>query len=92
MDKPHKQLVTTYPVAIKNAQSRLHIPNPIPWHAHAEYVKCPKCEIIFIVTSGYPRVDLLKALEKQHEAPTTQTTLLPLLSGRARRSVIVRGS
>jgi hypothetical protein len=68
MDKPHKQLITTYPVAIKSGQSRLYIPNPIPWHAHSEYIQCPKCDTIFIVTSGFPRVELLKTLEKQHES------------------------
>jgi hypothetical protein len=66
MDKPHKQLITTYPVAIKHGQRQVHIPNPIPWHAQSEAIKCPKCEIIYIVTSGFPRVQLLQALEKQH--------------------------
>lgn len=70
MDKPHKQLITTYPVAIRNSQSRLHIPNPIPWHAQSEYIKCPKCDAIFIVTNGFPKVELLKALEKQHDNHT----------------------
>lgn len=69
MDKPHKQLITTYPVAIKSGQTRVHIPNPIPWHAFCEYIRCPKCDTIFVVTSGFPRIELLRALENQHENP-----------------------
>jgi hypothetical protein len=66
MDKPHKQVITTYPVAIKHGQGRLHVPNPIPWHVHSEAIKCPTCETVYIVTSGFPRVELFKTLEKQH--------------------------
>jgi hypothetical protein len=66
MDKPHKQVVTTYPVAVKNSQSRLHVPDPIPWHSRCEYVKCPKCETVYIVDVEFPRVQLLSALEKHH--------------------------
>jgi hypothetical protein len=67
MDKPHKQVITSYPVAIKYGQSRLHVASPIPWHAHSEAIKCPKCETVYIVTSGFPRVELLQALEEHHE-------------------------
>ena len=66
MDKPHKQVVTTYPVAIKSGQSRLHVANPIPWHARCENMKCPDCEIVFIVTDGFPKVQFLETLKKHH--------------------------
>jgi hypothetical protein len=77
MDKPHKQVITTYPVAIKHGQGRLHVPNPIPWHAQSEAIKCPKCETVFMVTSGFPRVQLLEALEKQHKNQEEHPDLIP---------------
>jgi hypothetical protein len=67
MDKPHKQVVTTYPVALKYGQGRLHVPNPIPWHAQSETVKCPEYETLFLLTSGFPKVQFLQTLKKQHE-------------------------
>jgi hypothetical protein len=67
MDKPHLQVVTSYPVAIKYGQGRVHVPNPIPWHAQSETIKCPHCETIFVVTTGFPRVDFLNALETDHK-------------------------
>jgi len=67
MDKPHKQIVSTYPVAIKFGQARVHVQNPIPWHAKSEAVKCPKCETIFIVSEGFRRAQLLEELETQHK-------------------------
>jgi len=66
MDKPHKQVITTYPVAIKSGQSRLHVASPIPWHARCENVKCPDCETVFIVSDGFPKAQLLESLKKQH--------------------------
>jgi len=67
MDKPHLQVVTSYPVAIKYGQGRVHVPNPIPWHAQSEAIKCPHCETIFVVTAGYPRLDFLSALDMDHK-------------------------
>ena len=77
MDKPHKQVVTSYPVAIKYGQSRLHVASPIPWHAQSEYVKCPKCDVVYIVTVGYPRVELLQTLEKQHAGQKEHPDYIP---------------
>lgn len=67
METPHKEVVTTYPVAIKSAQRRVHVPNPIPWHAKSGAVQCPECETVFIVTQGFPRTRLLETLKRQHE-------------------------
>lgn len=67
MDIPHKQVITTYPVAIKSGQRRLHVPNPVPWHLKSGSIKCPQCEIVFIVTEGFPRDQFLEILKKQHE-------------------------
>ncbi len=67
MNNPHKQVLTTYPVAIKHGQGRLHIPSLIPWHAKSEAVKCPDCETVFIVTDGFPKVQFLDAVAKQHK-------------------------
>jgi len=67
MEVPHKQVVTTYPVAIRSGQRRVHVPNPIPWHAKSEAVQCSECETVFIVTEGFPKARLLEALHKHHE-------------------------
>jgi hypothetical protein len=67
MDKSHKQVITTYPIALKHGQSRLHVQSPIPWHAHSEAVKCPQCETFYILTSGFPKVQFLETLKKHHE-------------------------
>jgi hypothetical protein len=67
MDKLHKQVVTTYPVAIKSGQSRLRVASPIPWHARCENMKCPDFETVFIVTDGFPKVQFLETLNKHHE-------------------------
>jgi hypothetical protein len=34
--------MTTYPVAIKHGQGRVHVPDPIPYHVRCEHVKCPE--------------------------------------------------
>src|SRR5580692_4954223 len=67
MNKPHKRVTTTYPVAIKHGQGRVHVPDPIPWHVHNEHVQCPECDIIFILTGGFPKVQFLETLRKQHQ-------------------------
>ncbi len=77
MDKPHKQVITTYPVAIKSGQRRVHVQNPIPWNAHSEKVKCPKCETVFIVTKGFPKGQLLEELETQHKNQKTHPDFIP---------------
>jgi hypothetical protein len=77
MDKPHKQVITTYPVAIKHGQTRLHVPNPIPWHYQSEAIQCPACKTIYIVTVGFSRVELLAALGKQHADNIEHPDLIP---------------
>jgi len=77
MDKPHKQVITTYPVALKYGQSRLHVASPIPWHASSEAVKCPQCEIFYIVTSGFPRDKLFEALKEHHDKKQQHPDLIP---------------
>jgi hypothetical protein len=67
MDKPHKKVVTTYPVAIRFGQARVHVQNLMPWHANSEVVKCPKREVVFIVSEGFPEAKLLEALETHHK-------------------------
>jgi len=67
MEEPHNQVVTTYPVAIKSGQQRVHVPMPIPWHAKSETVQCSECETVFIATEGFPKTRLLESLHKQHE-------------------------
>jgi hypothetical protein len=77
MDKPHKQVRTTYPVAIKSGQGLVHVPNPIPWHATDEHVKCPRCETVFIMTEGFPKAQLLAALEAQHKEEEEHPDVIP---------------
>lgn len=67
MEKQHKQLATTSPVAIKSGQRRVHIPSPIPWHPDAGAVKCPKCDAIFVLTQGFPAEKLIQDLDAQHK-------------------------
>jgi hypothetical protein len=66
MDRQHKQVVTTYPLAIKSGQGRIHVPNPIPWHPDGGTLKCPDCETIFILTAGFPAAKLLTVLRDNH--------------------------
>lgn len=77
MDKLHKQVVTTYPVAIKFGQARVHVQNPIPWHAKSEAIQCPKCETVFIVTEGFSKPQLLAELETQHKNQETHPDVIP---------------
>lgn len=77
MDNPHKQVVTTYPVAIKFGQARVHVQNPIPWHANSQGFQCPQCETIFIVTEGFPKAQLLAALESQHKNEEIHPDVIP---------------
>jgi len=77
MDIPHKQVITTYPVALKYGQGRLHVENPIPWHARSEAVRCPECETLFIVSEGFPRVEFLETLKKQHQNRKDHPDLIP---------------
>ena len=77
VDKPHKQVVTTYPVAIRFGQARVHVQNPIPWHAQSEGVQCSKCEVIFIVTDGFPKAQLIAELEKHHKDNKTHPDVIP---------------
>lgn len=67
MNKPHKQVVTTSPVAIRQGQARLHVADEHPWHRITRIVKCPKCEVAYIATGDFPKEQLLTALEKQHQ-------------------------
>lgn len=67
MDKPHRQVVTTYPVAIKYGQGRMHVPNPIPWHAVSQTLKCPDCDVIYILTDGFSRTQFFNELKQQHQ-------------------------
>jgi hypothetical protein len=71
---PHKQLITTYPVAIKFGQGRVHLARLAePWLGDAGTVRCPnpKCETVFTVTKehnkGFPTDSLLERLEADHQ-------------------------
>jgi hypothetical protein len=77
MDKQHRQIVTTYPVAIKSGQKRVHVRNPYPWHANSEDVNCPKCGTAFIVTQGFPKAQLLEALEAQDKNHQEHPDFIP---------------
>ena len=67
MDKKHKQITTTYPVALKYGQGRVHVAHPIPWHTQCELVKCPDCEVHFILTGGFSRMQFLELVQAQHK-------------------------
>jgi hypothetical protein len=77
MDKPHKQVLTSYPVAIKSGQGHVHVRSPIPWHAKDELVKCPQCETVFIMTVGFPKAQLLAELETQHKNNEEHPDVIP---------------
>ena len=71
MDAKHKRVVTTNPIAIKNGQSRVHVPDQIPWHAFTQAVKCPECETVYVVAAdsvlGIPTAKLLEVVKEQHK-------------------------
>ena len=71
MDEPHKQVITTSPVALKAQQRRLHIADEHPWHRFTDSVKCPNCETTFILTGvetgRFPPEQVLAILKNQHE-------------------------
>jgi hypothetical protein len=68
MDKPHKQVVATSPVAIKSGQTRIHVSDSHhPWHRFVESVHCPDCETVYIVTTGFSTKQFLETLKKHHK-------------------------
>jgi hypothetical protein len=75
MDKPHKQVITTYHVAIKFGQPRVQIQNLIPWHASSEAIKCLVCETVYLGSEGFAEVKLLTMLESQHDNQEAHPTL-----------------
>jgi hypothetical protein len=77
MDKPHKQVITTYPVAIRMGQGRIHVQHPIPWHHKSEAVQCPECEAVFIASVGFAHENLLKMLKKQHADQQDHPDVIP---------------
>jgi len=77
MDVPHKQVKTTYPVALKYGQGRLHVANPIPWHFQSETVKCPECEILYILSGGFSKLQFLEILRKLHQDQKEHPDLIP---------------
>lgn len=77
MDAKHKQVVTSYPVAVKWEQTRLHVANPIPWHARAEIVQCSDCETRYLVTDGFPRTQFLNALKEHHQKTQPHPDCIP---------------
>jgi hypothetical protein len=78
MDKPHKQVVTTHPVAIKKGQTRLHVAEEHPWHRKpTELVSCPNCEVVFIATEDFPKAQLLADLQKQHDRKENHPDYIP---------------
>jgi hypothetical protein len=69
MDKPHKQVDSSSPVAIKSGQTRIHVSDSHhPWHRFVGSVQCPDCETIYIVTNGFPLDKFMEILKKQHQS------------------------
>jgi hypothetical protein len=71
MDAKHKQVKTTYPVAIKQGQGRVHVRGNSIWHAFTETFKCPECETVYILAAdrvgGFPTAKLLEVVKEQHK-------------------------
>jgi len=68
MDKPHKQVVATSPVAIKLGQTRIHVADSLhPWQKINERVQCPECETAYSVTKGFAMEQFVEILKKQHK-------------------------
>jgi hypothetical protein len=78
MDNPHKQVVTTYPVAIRMGQGRVHVQHPIPWHYQSDAVQCPECEAVFIASEGFAEVKLFAELKKHHADHQDHPDMIPL--------------
>jgi hypothetical protein len=77
MDKAHKQVMTTDPMAIRMGQGRVHVQDAIQWHLKSEAVQCPECEAVFIVSVGFPQDKLLVALKKQHADKQQHPDVIP---------------
>lgn len=81
MDEPHKQIVTTAPVALRNNQRRLHIADDHPWHRFTDLVECPECGATFILTGvetgRFPKEKVIAILEKQHETQKDHPDYIP---------------
>jgi hypothetical protein len=77
MDQPHKQIMTTNPVAIRMGQGRVHVQNPIPWHYKSDAVQCPECEVVFLASVGFPQEKLLEALKKHHANNQPHPDVIP---------------
>jgi hypothetical protein len=68
MDKPHKQVDATSPLAIKSGQTRIHVYKSLhPWQRITEPVQCPECDTVYIVTKGFALEKFLEILKKQHQ-------------------------
>ncbi len=68
MDKPHRQVIATSPVAIKLGQTRIHVADSLhPWQRISEPVQCPECETVYSVTTGFVMEQLLEILKKHHQ-------------------------
>lgn len=67
MDKPHKQVIATSPVAINRGQTRIHVIPFGTWHRREEILKCPQCETEFFLTDAFPKDKVLQILEKHHK-------------------------
>jgi hypothetical protein len=67
MNKPHKQVITTCPVAIKLGQGRVHVIPDGTWHRKEEPLKCPQCETVFVLTDDFPKEAVLETLGKHHK-------------------------
>lgn len=62
MDKPHQKIVSTYPIAIKNGQPRIHVPT----YFGSYKVRCPNCDTTYAASCDFPLVELLDAFKVHH--------------------------
>lgn len=76
MDAEHKQVVTTYPVAIRSGQTRIHIPHGESQGIEGE-LTCPDCPTTFIVVGDFSTDILLAQLAHQHKNGRSHPDYIP---------------
>jgi hypothetical protein len=77
MDKPHKQVMTTSPVAINLGQGRLHVADEHRGDRENEIVHCPDCETFFVLTGKFPKEMFLETMKANHKKKEGHPDLIP---------------
>jgi hypothetical protein len=73
----HKKVMTTHPMAYRLGQTRVHPGITTPWVTSVEHLKCPDCDVMYIVTNGFDKQKFLETLAEQHKAAKQHPDYIP---------------